>query len=142
MEWEREKMAITIAFSGSFCTVKTGPLILMIRALGLNKFLIHKEIVQISLFLAVKRPSRPLRGPDSTMQGDFSGSHIALRSIQTIWTLLLLLQLSPSLSFHQPAHQCHRQSTQICLASGHISSFLFMKNLYTDKQATTMYYNT
>ena len=123
MEREREKMAIAIAFTGPFCTVKTGPLILMIRALGLNKFLIHKEIVQISLFLAVKRPTRPLRGPYSTMQGDFSGSHVALRSTQTIWTLLLLLlQLSPSLSFHHPAHRCHPQNTQMCLASGHISS--------------------
>ena len=118
MKREREKMAITIAFTGSFCTVKTGPLILMIRTLGLNKFLIHKEIVQISLFLAVKRPTRPLRGPYSTMQGDFSGSHVALRSTQTI---LLLFQLSPSLSFHPPAHQCHPQNTQMCLASGHIS---------------------
>ena len=119
MEREREKMAIAIAFTGPFCTVKTGPLILMIRALGLNKFLIHKEIVQISLFLAVKRPTRPLRGPYSTMQGDFSGSHVALRSTQTI---LLLLQLPPSLSFHHPAHRCHPQNTQMCLASGHISS--------------------
>ena len=59
MERERENMAIAIAFTGSFCTVKTGPLTLMIRALGLNKFLIRKEIVQISLFLAVK--SQPLQ---------------------------------------------------------------------------------